>query len=141
LLNPSHAPVSLQSVFHPAYAKLHQEADKILAQPCALVFKGESGEVEMKPQADSRAHLLRDRRSQEIIVPRSSSQRSERIDFPSVMPLQDLWRGAATDQYGLAATLATTAIALVAISPGLDMDSAREKALLLWQNRDVSRLH
>lgn len=141
LLNPLQAPVSLQSVFHPAYAQLHQEADKILAQPTALVFKGESGEVEIKPQADTRAYLLHDGRSQEIVVPRSIPQRIERIDFPSVKPLQDLWRGAAIDHYGLAATLATTAVALIAVSPGIDMDSARQQALLLWRNRDGSRLH
>ncbi len=58
MLNPLRADASLQSIFHPAYASLHQQTDHLLAQPRALVFKGESGEVEIKPQADTRAHLL-----------------------------------------------------------------------------------
>jgi anthranilate phosphoribosyltransferase len=140
LLNPLHASVSLQSVFHPAYARLHQEADLILEQPRAFVFKGESGEVEIKPQADSRAYLLENGRSHEIVIPRAVSQRIQSVGFPSVAPLRDLWSGAVTDPYGLAATLATTAAGLVAVSPGLDWESARQEAVLLWHNRNPSRL-
>jgi len=54
LINPLGATASLQSIFHPAYARLHQEADRLLSQPRAPVFKGDSGEVEIKPQADTR---------------------------------------------------------------------------------------
>lgn len=140
LLNPLSAPVSLQSVFHPTYARLHQEADRILQQPRALVFKGDSGEVEIKPQADSRAYLLEGGYSREILVSRSMAQRVESVEFPSIEPLRDLWTGASNDQYGLAATLATTAVALLALSPGLDLDTARQQALLLWENRQGSRL-
>ncbi len=140
LLNPLHAPVSLQSVFHPAYAQLHQAADILLAQPRALVFKGESGEVELKPQADSRVYLLENGYSNEIKVPRTLTQRFDSVAQPCVQPLRDLWNGTSREEYGLAATLATVAIALIALSPKFDMESARRHALLLWQNRDTSRL-
>lgn len=140
LLNPLHAPVSLQSVFHPAYARLHQDADRLLNQPRALVFKGDSGEVEIKPQSDSRVYLLEDGQSREILLPRAITQRVESVEFPSIEPLRALWRGAASDAYGLAATLATTVVGLIAVSPGLDLDTARQQALLLWENRNGSRL-
>lgn len=140
LLNPLHAKVSMQSVFHPAYARLHQEADRILHQPRAMVFKGESGEIEIKPHADSRMYLLENGHSLEIAVPRAMSQRIQSVDLPSVGPLRDLWRGNATDAYGLAATISTTAAGLVATTPGLAWESARQEALLLWQHRDPTRL-
>jgi len=70
MLNPLHAPASLQSIFHPAYARLHQEADRLLAQHRALVFRGDSGEAEIKPQADSRVHLLQGDESSEWTLPR-----------------------------------------------------------------------
>lgn len=140
LLNPLHAPVSLQSVFHPAYARLHQEADLLLQQPRALVFKGESGEVEIKPHADSRTYLLQAEHSQEILIPRSVSYRVQSVDLPSVAPLRELWRGTTTDQYGLAATLGTTAACLIAIVPGLELEAARQQALLLWENRNASTI-
>jgi anthranilate phosphoribosyltransferase len=140
LLNPLHAVASIQSVFHPPYARLHQEADQLLKQPRAIVFKGESGEAEIKPQAQSTVYLLEDGRSHQLLFPRSISQRAHSVEFPSVEPLRDLWSGTATYDYGLAATLATTTAGLLAVSPGLDLESAQHQALLLWQNRNRSRL-
>ena len=43
MLNPLRASASIQSVFPPAYANLHQEADALLQQPLAGVFRGDSG--------------------------------------------------------------------------------------------------
>lgn len=140
LLNPVRASASVQSVFHPAYAQLHQEADRLLGQPRAVVFKGDSGEVEIKPQADSRVYLLEDGQMREVLISRALTQRVDSVAFPSVEPLRALWSGDASDPYGLAATLATAAVALVAVSPGLAIDAAREQALSLWNNRNASRL-
>lgn len=140
LLNPLHAAASIQSVFHPPYARLHQEADLLLQQPRAIVFKGESGEIEIKPHAQSTVYCLEHGRSAETLFPRSISQRVQSVDFPSVEPLRNLWRGKSIDDYGLAATLATTTVGLLAVSPGLDLESAQQQALLLWRQRNRSRL-
>jgi anthranilate phosphoribosyltransferase len=141
MINPLQAPASLQSIFHPAYARLHQEADRILGQPCALVFKGDSGEVEVKPQADTRLHHLQNLQLQEMSMPRSLSQRVERVGAPEVEPVRALWRGGTEDSYGLNATLATTAAALLLLRPELDVDTARQQAAQLWQDRNTSRLN
>jgi anthranilate phosphoribosyltransferase len=140
LLNPLHAAASIQSVFHPPYARLHQEADRLLQQPRAIVFKGESGEAEIKPHANSSIYLLEHGSFQEVLFPRSMSQRAHSVELLSVEPLRQLWHGTATDEYGLAATLATTAAGLLAVSSEIDLDSAQQKALLLWQRRNQSRL-
>lgn len=141
MINPLQAPASLQSVFHPAYAQLHQQTDLILGQPSALVFKGDSGEVEVKPQADTRLHLLHNLQQQELELPRSLSQRAERVRAPDVEPVRALWCDRMEDSYGLNATLATTAVALLLLRPELDMDTARQQAAQLWQDRNTSRLN
>ncbi len=96
MLNPLRASSSLQSIFHPAYARLHQQADLLLDQPRALVFKGESGEVEVKPQADTRLSLLQGRQLQEMALPRCLLQRVDSVDSPSVEPVRSMWRGSTT---------------------------------------------
>jgi len=140
MINPLRAPASVQSIFHPAYARLHQEADLRLEQPRALVFKGDSGEVEIKPQADTRLCLVQDRQQQEIILPRALTQRIESVVSPSVEPVRSLWCGSTSNVYGLSATLATTAAALLVLVPKLSLESAQQQALQLWENRKRSRL-
>ncbi len=140
MINPLRAAASLQSIFHPAYAVLHQQTDRILGQPRALVFKGDSGEVEIKPQANTRLHLLSEGELTEVSLPRSIQERMASTDFPSVEPLRALWQGTCSDDYGLDATLATTATALLVLQPGLALESAQQQAARLWQQRDRSRL-
>lgn len=150
MLNPLRAPASLQSIFHPAYASLHQETDRILGQPRAMVFKGDSGEVEIKPQADTTVHLLEGEQRREFTLARTRQQRISSVEKPSVAPLRDLWCSSATetrhigasqDGYGLAATVATTAAALLLLDPQTDPNSAQSRAIQLWENRDRARIN
>ena len=140
MLNPLRAPCSIQSIFHPAYAALHQDADRALGQPRALVFKGDSGEVEIKPQADTRLHLLAGRQAQELVMPRALATRAVPVDQPGVAPLRDLWSGECEDRYAREAVLATAAAALLLLQPGLELPAARQQADLLWRERDTTRL-
>ncbi|MEZ5504190.1 MAG: glycosyl transferase family protein [Halioglobus sp.] len=140
LLNPLRAPASLQSIFHPAYARLHQQADLLLGQPRALVFKGESGEVEIKPHADTRLCLLQEGKLEECVLPRALSGRMDPVSSPSVEPLRELWLGLSDEEYGLRATLETTAVALMALDGTLGLASAAQRARQLWESRDTARL-
>lgn len=140
MINPLRTVASLRSIFHPAYAQLHQEADRLLNQPRALVFKGDSGEIEIKPQADTRYFLLQGGRSQDSLLPRSINRRVASIESPQVEPVRSLWQGHSDDDYGLHATLATAAIALVALEPGLQSEAALAQASALWEARDTTRL-
>lgn len=141
MLNPLRATCSIQSIFHPAYAGLHQEADRLLGQPRALVFKGDSGEVEIKPQADTRLHLLADSRSGEVLLPRSLQGRVPTVDLPAVEPLRALWRGRTEDEYGASAVVATASLALGLLQPELDLAAAGRLAQELWRARDTTRLN
>ncbi len=140
LINPLRAPASLQSIFHPAYARLHQEADHLLGQARATVFKGDSGEVEIKPQADTRIALLHHGRFDDRVLPRTLTQRVESVAAPGVEALRALWRGERIDEYGLSATLATTAMGLITLDPDIDLDTARRRADQLWDERDPAQL-
>jgi anthranilate phosphoribosyltransferase len=140
MLNPLRAASTLQSVFHPAYAQLHQAADLLLEQPCAIVFKGESGEIEIKPHADTRLYRLQNQTPGELTLARTIAGRVEPVDSPDVEPLRTLWRGENHDEYGLCATLATASVALLTLRPDLDQGSAHALARQYWETRNTGRL-
>lgn len=141
MFNPLRAPCSIQSIFHPAYATLHQQADRLLGQPRALVFKGDSGEVEVKPQADTRLHRLLDDTATEQVLPRTLSGRVQAVVSPSVEPLRELWRGRSEDEYGINAVQSTAALALTLLKPDIDYPQASQLAQRLWRDRDKQRLN
>ena len=140
MLNPLRAGASIQSVFHPAYAALHQEADRLLGQASSGVFRGDSGEVEIRPQADTRLSLLQGGEPQELVIPRERPGRIDAVPSPGVTALRALWRGTGADAYGESATLATTAAALLVLRGDRDFQSARDEATRLWQTRNSELL-
>ncbi len=140
MLNPLRATASLQSIFHPAYARLHLEADHLLGQCRTIVFKGDSGEVEIKPHADTTVHRLSAGEMDQFLLPRTLRNRATSVEAPDVEPLRALWQGKSNDPYGLNASLATAASALMVIRPELDLKSAQQQAARLWKNRDLARL-
>lgn len=140
MLNPLRAPCSIQSIFHPAYAALHQDTDRILGQARALVFKGDGGEVEIKPQADTRLHLLSGEQQRQLNMPRALTERVAAVEQPAVEPLRALWRGERDDHYASEAVLATAAAALALLQPDLKLPAARQLAGKLWLQRDSNRL-
>lgn len=140
MLNPLGAPASIQSIFHPAYAALHREADRLLDQPRSLVFKGDSGEVEIKPQADTRLIFQFDGEAEERTLERALPDRVAAVETPAVAPLAALWRGEAADRYGELTTLGTAAAALQLLDRDLDPAAALARAGELWERRDREAL-
>jgi len=74
------------------------------------------------------------------LLPRSIANRIEPVVTPDVESIKALWRGSVHDQYGLNATLATTAAALLVLCPDINLAAAQLRATELWQNRDTARL-
>ncbi len=140
MINPLGAAASMQSIFHPAYAQLHRDADTLLGQPASLVFKGDSGEVEIKPQAKTRLLFLRSGEQSDSSMARSIEERVSPVVAPSVEPLRALWRGETADHYGELATLKTAAAALQLLDSKHDQESAMKTAIALWDQRDRERL-
>ena len=140
MLNPLRAPASIQSIFHPAYGSLHRDADRILQQPRSLVFKGDSGEVEVKPQADTRLLILENANERELLLPRTLSTKVAAVDQPLSGPLKTLWQSTSEDTYGCDAVIATTVAALVCLEPDWDLQRCQQYSRDLWHNRDRERL-
>lgn len=140
MLNPLRAPCSIQSVFHPNYAPLHSGADRLLGQPASLVFKGEAGEVEIKPHARTECHLLRDGDISQFTWPRSLEGKPEPVTSPDASALRDCWRGDREDDYGTLAVQHTTAVVLTLLKPGTDPAKAQMLAAEWWQQRDRKAL-
>lgn len=140
LLNPLSAPSSIQSIFHPAYAEIHQLADQRLEQPRALVIKGESGEIEVKPHADTRIVRLLNGQQDELKLERVINARVAAVTTPAVEPVRGVWRGDSQDRYGECAVIGTTAVALLVLQPQLSVAQARDKATALWNERNTGSL-
>jgi anthranilate phosphoribosyltransferase len=139
MLNPLSAPYSIQSVFHPAYMDLHRGTDRLLGQHHSLVFKGDGGEVEIKPQAQTRLSLLRQGIDSEQAWPRSLQGKVAPIETLSPQSLVSLWRGDADDRYGALATCHTAAAALLLLEEEDSPQAAIDRAQHWWQTRNRER--
>lgn len=140
LINPLRARHSVQSVFHPAYGALHAGADQLMEQANSLVFKGEGGEVEIKPNARTRCTLLRQGSLQEFNWPRTLAEKPPAQTLLSAGALLSLWRGEREDEYGQLAVVETCACILLLLQRAQDIESARQLAGQWWQHRQRERL-
>jgi anthranilate phosphoribosyltransferase len=140
LINPLRAEHSVQSVFHPAYGDLHAGADQLMEQANSLVFKGEGGEVEIKPNANTRCTLLRKGSLQEFNWPRSLTHKPAAQTQLSAQTLLSLWRGELEDEYGQLAVQETSACILLLLQRAPDIEAARQLAAQWWQQRARERL-
>ncbi|MCX2981391.1 glycosyl transferase family protein [Halieaceae bacterium IMCC14734] len=142
LLNPLGANSSIQSVFHPAYARLHLEGDALLQQPASLVFKGEGGEVEIKPHATTDCQMQRMGTDASFSWQRSLPQKPESESLLGSAALKQLWRdddGQERYRYGRLATVHTAAVALLLLDRASDQQQALQLATDWWQQRERNR--
>lgn len=135
LINPTAAPYSLQSIFHPAYGDNHQLAAQLLGQKNAVVFKGEAGEVERRPEADLKLHLIENGKAVIENWPRLLSGKQDKLESLPTEHLLACWKGEARDSYGELAVTGTIAIALRMMGIATKTEDAQQQALTLWQNR------
>lgn len=137
LVNPLRASLSLQSVFHPAYLEIHQQAALLLQHRHSLVMKGEGGELEFRPDADNRLFLLDGDRTWVDKWSRSQAQRQPDLDSSqlSAQVLRDVWNGKTVDPYGINAVLGTVAMILFGLGRCSSRSEAWELASHYWQQR------
>lgn len=135
LINPTAAPYSLQSIFHPAYGDNHQHAAQLLGQKNAVVFKGEAGEVERRPEADLKLHLIENGKAVIENWPRLLSGKQDKLESLPTEHLLACWKGETQDSYGELAVAGTIALALRLMGKATNAENAQQQALTLWQNR------
>lgn len=140
LLNPTAAPFSLQSIFHPSYGDNHQLAAALLNQENAMVFKGEGGEVERRPEAEVKTKTLRNGMFSEQLWPKLLEGRQLGPKTISPEYISSVWRGQLQDTYAEAAVIGTTAFALFLLNETMGVEQSTEQARVYWMNRNTSAI-
>jgi anthranilate phosphoribosyltransferase len=140
MLNPGRAATSIMGIFHPGYDQTHQQAALLLGDRNLAVFKGEGGEAECNPDGACLVKGVRNGQAEEVEWPAQFNQRHLRDEVMDPLRLKAVWTGEAEDEYGVAAIIATTAIALYAMERAADAQSALATARQLWNERDRSYL-
>ncbi|MEH6550847.1 MAG: glycosyl transferase family protein [Pseudomonadales bacterium] len=135
LLNPLRASMVMQGIFHPAYAEIHQQASALLGQTSSAAFKGQGGEAEIRPEANTVVTGLRRGELISYQWPRKFSHKIPQIQ-PSGDFLLSLWRGNIKDEYGEAAINMTSATALYGCGLAESLDEAIALAQQYWNDRD-----
>lgn len=134
-LNPAGATLSMQSVFHPAYLELHLGAARQCGDRNLLLFKGEGGELEIRPDARTALTGLRHGAPAEgELAPALSRQAPPGEVSPA--HVRAVWRGEAEDAYGVAAIRQTVAAVLWGLEKVATLDEGEKAAEALWEARE-----
>jgi anthranilate phosphoribosyltransferase len=139
-LNPFGARASLVGVFHPGYMIVHRDADMLLDRGRTVIFRGDGGEAERRPNKPCEALIVQDGACVEERWPAFVDPSQPADEHMDLDRLAAVWRGDLSDAYGEAAVIGTTALALRALGEADDPQHARASAEALWQARDRARL-
>lgn len=137
LLNPLNAPYAMQGIFHRGVEQLHHAVAKATGIQNNLVFKGEGGEAEVRPDALTQLHFSQ--AGQAAMQTLSLAAIIDRQQRPKIWNDQDLillWKGEKEDVYGEATVIATAAVALM-LMENADAQNAQDQAKRFWQGRNV----
>lgn len=140
LINPLSASSSVQSIFHPAYGRSHQQAAMLLHQANAAVFKGEGGEIERKPEATCMVRMILDHRETEQQWPKMLEGRQTPSEGLDPQQLVKVWRGLESDTYAEKAIIGTAAIAIMLLKKASTQQESISLAQQWWHDRNRSRL-
>jgi anthranilate phosphoribosyltransferase len=135
MVNPLNATCTLNSVSHPPYAPVHQQAARLLGQGRMAVFKGEGGEAERRPEKSCEVLSLVDGEPMAEDWPALIDGTRPHEESLDLGRLKGLWTGAVTDEAATAAITGTAAIALRALGRAGSVDEAEGMALVLWRER------
>lgn len=139
MINPLHAPCSIQAIFHPGYQSVHQQAANIMGEEQIAVFKGEAGEVERNPDTKCVVSYAVDGKTWDEEWPPMFEKRHMKEASLNEHRLTAIWRGEEEDEYAQAAITGTAAIALRLLSKADTPDAALKMAQEMWDKRDKSR--
>jgi anthranilate phosphoribosyltransferase len=139
MINPLNAPYSIQAIFHPGYQKVHQEAEQILGDADIAVFKGEAGEVERNPDTECTVSSVTNKEMSDEIWPALFEKRHMKEESIKPERLHLVWCGDESNEYGEAAIVATTAIALRLLNKADTQQAALDQAKEMWNSRDKNK--
>lgn len=138
LLNPCDANAVVQGIFHPGYRPVHQLAAQALGYPKVDVIKGEAGEIERNPDNECLVQSVRGAELFDETWPAMFSKRHVKESDLDLDEFVAVWRGDKTHEYGEAAVIGTTAIALKLLQVATEQAEAEALAKDLWAQRNKS---
>ncbi|MBS99794.1 MAG: glycosyl transferase [Oceanospirillaceae bacterium] len=141
MLNPLDAEISIDGVFHPPYAPMHQRTAQLLNTRQAVTVRGDGGEAEVKPDTDCDLHWIINGELEDGVWPRLYPQRLVKDDQLDPQDLLKVWRGTLEHPYGEGAVISTLAMVLRLLNPMQAAEPAElvNRARTLWEGRDRSR--
>ncbi|WP_277253897.1 glycosyl transferase family protein [Neptunomonas phycophila] len=139
LINPLSASCTVDGVFHPAYAPMHQKASHLLGVQHSLTIRGDGGEAELKPDSDCEVRWIKEGQLSDQIWSRVYPRRLVKEETLETDQLLALWRGELTHEYGEGALISTLAALLVLLGKAEDQASAVPLAELYWKRRNKAR--
>lgn len=141
MLNPLNAELTIDGVFHPPYAPMHQKTAQLLGTHQAVTVRGDGGEAEVKPDSDCDLHWIVNGELSTGSWQRIYPQRLVKDETLDPNDLLRLWRGEIEHPYGEGAVISTLAMVLRLLRPSELEDQARllDEARQRWSERDRSR--
>ncbi len=134
-LNPMNAPCSILGTFHPGYREIHQKACTLNNQPHIAVLKGEGGEAERNPDDFCEVFYSHHGIMSTEEWPALFNRRHLKDSTMNSGQLAQVWQGDIHHEYGTAAIIGTTAIALRLLNEASTPDLATQLANSMWQQR------
>jgi anthranilate phosphoribosyltransferase len=114
LLNPLQSAAAVQGIYHKGVEKLHHAGASVNQSKCNLVFKGEGGEAEIRPDALIKLYFSLPNHSQpiELKIP-AVIERQTRPQTWRPEDLLKMWQGEKEDLYGAQSVICTAAVGLM----------------------------
>jgi anthranilate phosphoribosyltransferase len=135
MLNPLLSACSIQSIFHPGYRAVHQQAALLAGQAHMAVFKGEGGEVERNPDGPCLVQSIHDGVLADEEWPALFARRHIKPEHLEPAQLAAVWRGDMHDEYAEATITGTAAIALKLLGKAGSQAEAQALAESYWAKR------
>lgn len=140
MINPTAAPLTVSAVTHPPYLPVHQQASVLLGERTALVFKGDGGEVERRPEKPCEVWSSEHGVTARTEWPALLARPPERDDALDLNHLPALWRGEREDAEAETIIAGTMAIILHHLGKASTPAEAETAGRAIWQGRDRSRV-
>lgn len=140
LINPCHAPCSMQGIHHPAYKDTHQAASLLLSQPRMAVIRGDGGETEWNPDMVNLVRSVKNEQPFEEEWAPLFPRRHVKDKVLEPIKLARVWNGSVADEYGEGAIVGTAAMTLYTMDRAETHSAALEMARDWWEGRNKTRL-
>ncbi|MEH6711918.1 MAG: glycosyl transferase family protein [Paraglaciecola polaris] len=142
MLNASHAPNSLQGVFHRDVDRKHSRCAALVNRQVSdshttiLCFRGEGGEVEYNPERDVTLHLCQSDKETTVDVPASLGHWVVKPKSLDSKQLRNVWQGEEVNDYATHAIIGSLSLMYI-LTDKLSLADAQVQAQHCWQERDT----